>query len=341
MHSYTRREWAMEQMSAGILGRETIAAALDIPPRTISSWFRAETRRCPSLLKTPREYDRAMAILLYMKFPQCLDQIAKKHQTTPRVITEWYSQVRSTRHHSELIWATRLLMVTLNPYIPEYFTAKGNELILIQGRYPHSSRARELIFEVYDEILQEILSHASDLQLDRSMKASGPLKLESEVFYMPQFAATNPRIPELKRLNGPHRYRGSVLYSDGHVDFDSHIIYRRENLKGLMRRIGGMQRMKEIRIADGLLEDTWESPPYLYTKKKLKIKYGGRWAYWTERETLHNYRFRVHPSFKNFKYSSSDSNDIKNTDEKDNKHKGFEVSCDPCCITCQNSLLAS
>lgn len=341
MHSYTRREWAMEQMSAGILGRETIASALDIPPRTISSWFRAETRRCPSLLKTPREYERAIAILLYMKFPQCLDQIAKNHQTTPRVITEWYTQVRSTRKHSELIWATRLMMVTLNPYIPEYFTAKGNELILIQGRYPHSSRARELIFEVYDEILQEILTHASNLQLDRSMKASGPLKLESEVFYMPQFAANNPHIPELKRLNGPHLYRGSILYSDGHIDFDSHIIHRRENLKGLMRRIGGMQRMKELRIADGLLENTLELPPYLYTKKKLKIKYGGRWVYWTERETLHNYRFRVHPRFKNLTYASSNFSEIQATAEQNLNSKGREEFHDPCCLSCQISPLAS
>ena len=297
-YSYYLRRWAMERMNENLLGRDAIALVCGVAPRTISSWMRAEQGVGPYLLATHRESDRAIAILLYEKFPSQLDQVAWLCRTTPRAIIEWRMQVRSMRYKSELIWATRLALCTLHYRINEYFELRDGVIVEKKGYFPDSESLREMIFSVYDNILMEILSRSVNVYLSRDRAFID--RLSMEVGMAPSSKLSVSLIPSLKRPLGPHKYRSARLHSDGHVDYDQGVLQQREFFGGAAPSVVGLYYHYRDQIIGKLtLEDHLEHLNLPEVKRvKYKIKYAGRTTRWSEEYALTGYFLRVNPQFR-------------------------------------------
>ena len=274
-HSRARRAWAASHRHLGLFGRETIAAALGVPARTITTWSRADAAFGPPLTKTAREFERAQAILLYRKYPNCIEQISSIHKSSPRMVQQWATQICNPSYLSELAWATRLMMVVLNPLIKQYFANENGKLILIKNRFPDSLRATDLIFQVYYSIFEQILNLAGSLQLKRnirdfSIEIPSPKRITQLIY-----SSYSYHLPQLHRLNGPHRYRGAVIHKDGSIEIDSYVADKRRDYQGFMRNINSLVNQFDYSMADGNLRDTLRASAFDRTKKKLGIEFGG------------------------------------------------------------------
>jgi hypothetical protein len=297
-YSFYLRRWAMERMNENLLGRDAIALVCNVAPRTISSWARAESGLGPYLLSTPRESDRALAILLYEKFPSHLDQVAKICRTTPRAIIEWRMQVRSARYQSELIWATRLALTTLHYRIDEFFEVRNNVITLRKGYFPDTELLEEMIFCVYDNILMHILSHTFDHYVRGKVAALDHVAISLGM--APLVRLERSLTPVLRRPLGPHRYRGSRLHDNGYVDFDKTVQMQRESLYHEAPSVAWLYHTYRNRMmCETKLEDMLEilSSPEV-RRIKYKMKYAGRTVSWNEAHALHAYLSKVHPELR-------------------------------------------
>lgn len=296
-HSYLVRAWALEHIHRGVLGRGAIADACLVAPKTVTSWARAESGRAPSLLATHREYTRALAILLYERFPQHHKQVAAMLGITPRMILEWRMQVRSTLYQSELIWATRLALVCLHDRIPTHLRIKNNEISLTQNKYPDSSELENLVFAVYDAILQRNLNNAGYAQYRR-----GASSFEKFLTRMgiptAQDEMTTPSIPQHRRINGAHSYRGAVIHADGSIDLEPFYQDRRRLYSEVPSKLTWLSRSELIRTADEPLEEILcrlTSPAM--RNKKYQMLYGRRKVKWSRHQALMNYIVTVDPQY--------------------------------------------
>lgn len=294
-YSFYLRRWAMERMNENLLGRDAIALVCNVAPRTISSWARAESGLGPYLLSTPRESDRALAILLYEKFPSHLDQVAKICRTTPRAIIEWRMQVRSARYQSELIWATRLALTTLHYRMEEYFELRDGAIILKKGYFPDTELLEKMIFCVYDNILMHILTRTFDIYCHRIAKSLDSIAVQAGLAPTP--ALQPSLIPALERPLGPHKYRKAHIHSNGHVDWDQNVLEQRELFKNKAPSIGSLYHHYRNRIIsgttlEGLLEHLNQSER---KKLKYKMRFAGRTTRWNEHRALCAYHSTVHP----------------------------------------------
>lgn len=101
-YSYATRAWALLHMEKNFFGLQTIATCADVKPKTLQSWFRQDTNRAPDTLKMPREYERAMGILLLDNFPEAIEKIAKQLNTNTRAVLQWRVENRYRPYSSEL-----------------------------------------------------------------------------------------------------------------------------------------------------------------------------------------------------------------------------------------------
>lgn len=296
-YSYYLRCWAMERMNENLLGRDSIALACGVAPRTISTWYRAETGIGPYLLTTNREGDRAIAILLYERFPNQIDQVARICRTSPRAIREWRMQVRSPRFQSELIWATRLALTTLHHRIDDYCEIQEGQVILRKGYLPDYQSLQEMIFCVYDNILMHILSQTLALHAKHIVdKMDG---VSSKLDMKPIGPPPDSHIPHLKRPLGPNRNRGSRMHKDGFVDKDERVLQRVRHFGHEAPSIGSLYRhYKNQTSMKGNLGDLLE---YLESPEvenvQYKTEFGGQQTRWSEHHALNMYLWRVHPMF--------------------------------------------
>jgi hypothetical protein len=294
-YSYYLRRWALEKMNENLLGRDTIALVCGVAPRTISTWTRAEQGVGPYLLATHRESDRAIAILLFEKFPTMLDQVARLCRTTPRAIIEWRRQVRSARYKSELIWATRLALTTLHYRLDDYFEIKDGVIVQTKGHFPGSEPLQEMIFFVYDTILLHVLARSVNEYVERRVAPIDRIAVRVGMGPGPRLASSH--IPSIKRPLGPHKYRGARLHSDGHVDYDQKVLQQREYFGGTVPSVIDLHDHYRDRINRTVtLQDLMEHLDTREIKKvKYKITYAGRTARWSEHYALGAYLWRVHP----------------------------------------------
>ena len=282
-------------MNENLLGRDAIALVCGVAPRTISTWVRAEQGVGPYLLATHRESDRAIAILLYEKFPAQLNQVARLCRTTPRAVIEWRMQVRSMRYKSELIWATRLALTTLHHRIDDYFELQDGVIVQRKGNFPGSEPLQEMIFCVYDSILLHILARSVDEYVERHVAAIDRIAVGVGMAPSPKLASSP--IPSFKRPLGPHKCRGARLHSDGHVDYDQKVVRQRELFDGTAPSVVSLYDHYRDRINRRVtLQDLLEHLDTREIKRvKYKITYAGRTARWSEHHALSAYLWRVHP----------------------------------------------
>jgi hypothetical protein len=285
-------------MSRGILGRGAIAQACSVAPKTVTSWHRSTWGRGPSLLRTHREYMRAIAILLYERFPTHRVETATLLRVTPRMVLEWRMQVRSRKYQSELIWATRLALVHFYPRIPQYFEIKEGNVILTQHKFPDSAELEQMVFAVYDRILEGIILNAGLAQVRRECRSmdkwmSG-LGIPEVADIQPTLSVDVPR-----RINGAHSYRGAEFDEDGDVDFCNYYRARRKKYGEVPRNLMWLANSELLSISDLPLEvilESLKSPKV--RNKRYKMRYGNLWVKWNILDVLMNYIMKVDFKFK-------------------------------------------
>jgi hypothetical protein len=100
-------------------GRESIAEAACVKPRTISTWFRQEIRKLPYGRKLPNEYQRAMGIVLSSFYPQLKAEIASALKVPQRTLVQWKLENTRRSGAGDLLSRTRegvtLLEMLIDP----------------------------------------------------------------------------------------------------------------------------------------------------------------------------------------------------------------------------------
>jgi hypothetical protein len=210
-YSYVRQAWVAEQINKEVFGIPLISRAAGIPAKTGFTWHRQFCHRLPANKKTPREYERALGILLYEKFPKSINHIAEIFATTPRMIREWEADNRLHWEGSDLKRQTHFLAEYMSTRIDGHFDVDSNQrIILTQGRWPDSSGFDEKFFKIQDILLYFLLETESNFRASRVIKSWVPFAklmtpmelLEAETDLI-VWQGTAIKVP----MRGPHKYR--------------------------------------------------------------------------------------------------------------------------------------
>ena len=172
-YSHATREWALEQMWVCRFGRESIAEAASVRPRTISTWFRQEIRKLPYGHKLPNEYERSMGIVLGGFYPQLQEEIASAFKVPLRTLLQWKFDNESKRKNSDLIERTRQGVVLLEMLIdPQMDTEEVKQYILDRKLWPDPEWLYRITWRELDENMylnikfQVMRRHAEPLDKD-------------------------------------------------------------------------------------------------------------------------------------------------------------------------------
>lgn len=207
-YSYVRQSWVEKQIQEGIFGITLISRVAGIPESTGKTWLRQATERLPAHKKMPREYERAIGILLLEKYPKHLSQIAKMVFTSPRLLQQWVAEDRNHWSTSDLREQTHAMTRHLRPCIDEYFGIDiDGRIYLLKGRWPDSTEFEQYFHEILNLILYFVLELESTYRFNKIASGSRGLSryLSSEI---------DEGFPGLSRktfthvpMYGPHRYR--------------------------------------------------------------------------------------------------------------------------------------
>jgi hypothetical protein len=239
-HSYATRAWAMHHMANDFFGLQAIASMACVKPRTLQSWFRQETRRAKLSIKMPREYERAMGIILLDLYPSHEDQIASLVFTNVRTLKEWRVENRYRPLNSDLTHRTSEGVVILLPLVKKSLKKhRLEEYLTDKMLWPDPN----LIYEKTWNELDEIFYGALIKQQLRNMSiASG----RNDIFL---------RKFEKRVYVGPHFMRYTEIGREGqHFPLESFQINR--PIKHLIRA-GGLEAEKMARISNQLLPPDW------------------------------------------------------------------------------------
>jgi hypothetical protein len=248
-YAFATRSWALAQMHLYIFGRDTIAEACNVPPRTLATWYRSDLGKLPSLLKTPREDQRALGLVLLNRFPEHKEEIAQLVHTKPRTLLEWRQFNNSTQYRSDLFERTRQAFQIYDSVIDQYVVLGiDGALKLIRGKLPDAYMIYQPIWQEYDDNLELTVDLCNILKFyryasNRSFLGGPPI---------PNLDERIRRISDVsKRITGPHALRNSTFKPDTYQDFSSETEKRR--IKG---RFGGKANLSispwEYRIANTL-----------------------------------------------------------------------------------------
>jgi hypothetical protein len=255
-HSYATRAWALHQMSNDYFGLQTIAAMACIKPRTLQSWFRQETRRAKFSLKMPREYERAMAIILLDLLPCQDDQIASLVFTNVRTLREWRVENRYRPYNSDLTLRTSEGVVILQPLV-EKTLKKYGQVKFLAGRmlWPDPNLIYEETWRELDELFYRDLVEQRKRYLRSTKKSKiGPShKIKNRVFV------------------GPHFMRYTEISREGqHFPLES--FQSQRPIKHLIGA-GGLEAQGLAKISDQLLPCDWKMKSKVVPiKSKAKAK---------------------------------------------------------------------
>ena len=242
-YSYVRQAWVEDQINQGIFGITLISRAAGIPEATGKTWLRQASHRLPAHKKMPREYERALGILLLEKYPDSVKQIALMFSTTPRMLEEWEIENRYHWEQSDLKRQTHYLREYLKPQIDEHFSVDDNGKIqLTKGRWPSSTDFEEKFFSMLDVVLYLLIEMESNFRASRVVGSWARFAqfmppeevMESEIHRLlwKQCAVHVP-------IYGPHknRYLRYNNYPDYPYDRSEVLQYRPGRLRGV--NVGG------------------------------------------------------------------------------------------------------
>ena len=240
-HSYATRTWAITHMSNDFFGLQTIARAAGVKPRTLQSWFRQETQRVEFTLKMPREYERAMGIILLNLFPEDIETIATLTFTNPRGLMQWRLENRKCPLSSDLRHRTFQGVSKLEPLVAKAIRKYGKKKFLINKElWPDPCLIYERTWVELDFIFHYTVHRIYDWRYFKK--------------YNPEYAEKN--FKKAKVMVGPHSTRYTEITSEGqHFPLESFRYTRRtDHLVGFYRD----EAIKITKIANLLLPPDWE-----------------------------------------------------------------------------------
>ena len=240
-HSYATRAWAIEHMSNDFFGLQAIASMACVNPRTLQTWFRQEIHRAKLTLKQPREYERAMGIILLDLLPHRDEQIAKLVFTNFRTLREWRVENRYRPLDSDLTHRTFQGVETLRRLVEKKLRKYGRENFLTDKMlWPDPNLIYEKTWKELDYLfyLSLIKQQNRNLGLTSNL-ADGPL---------PKFA---------KRVYiGPHVMRYTEISREGqHFPLES---YQSTRPTGHLIAAGTPEALKLTKISEQLLPHDWK-----------------------------------------------------------------------------------
>lgn len=255
-HSYATRAWALHHMSNDYFGLQTIASMACVKPRTLQSWFRQETRRTKFSLKMPREYERAMGIILLDLLPYQEELIASLVFTNIRTLKEWRVENRYRPFNSDLTHRTSEGVVILQPLIEKNLKKYGQEKFLADRMlWPDPNLIYEETWKELDELFYQDLVEQRKRYLRSTMKSKiGPShKIKKRV------------------LVGPHFMRYTEITREGqHFPLES--FQSQRPLKHLIGG-GGLEAQGLAKISDQLLPRDWKMKGKVVSiKRRTKSK---------------------------------------------------------------------
>jgi hypothetical protein len=255
-HSYATRAWAMHHMSNNYFGLQAIARSACVKPRTIQTWFRQETHRAKPNLKQPREYERAMGIILLDLLPHRDGQIAKLVFTNARTLREWRIENRFRPYESDLTLRTLEGVAILQPLVNEVLEKFGQENFLADKMlWPDPNLIYENTWKELDTLFYQDLIQQQNVSLSsRKILKGGPsLKIKKRVFV------------------GPHFMRYTEISREGqHFPLES---YQSERPTKHLIGAGGLEAQGLARISDELLPHDWKMKGKVVSiQRKTKTK---------------------------------------------------------------------
>jgi hypothetical protein len=255
-HSYATRAWAMHHMSNNYFGLQAIARSACVKPRTIQTWFRQETHRAKPNLKQPREYERAMGIILLDLLPHRDGQIAKLVFTNARTLREWRIENRFRPYESDLTLRTLEGVAILQPLVNEVLEKFGQENFLADKMlWPDPNLIYENTWKELDTLFYQDLIQQQNVSLSsRKILKGGPShKIKKRVFV------------------GPHFMRYTEISREGqHFPLES---YQSERPTKHLIGAGGLEAQGLARISDELLPHDWKMKGKVVSiQRKTKTK---------------------------------------------------------------------
>ena len=255
-HSYATRAWAMHHMSNNYFGLQAIARSACVNPRTIQTWFRQETHRAKPTLKQPREYERAMGIILLDLLPHRDGQIAKLVFTNARTLREWRIENRCRPYESDLTLRTLEGVAILQPLVNEVLEKFGQENFLADKMlWPDPNLIYENTWKELDELFYQDLIQQQNVSLSsrKILKGGSSHKFKRRVFV------------------GPHFMRYTEITRGGqHFPLES---YQLERPTKHLTGAGGLEAQRLAKISDQLLPYDWKIMGKVVSiKRKTKTK---------------------------------------------------------------------
>lgn len=240
-HSYATRAWAMHHMSNNYFGLQAIARSACVNPRTIQTWFRQETHRAKPTQKQPREYERAMGIILLDLLPHRDGQIAKLVFTNARTLREWRIENRYRPYESDLTLRTLEGVTILQPLVKEVLEKFGQENFLADKMlWPDPNLIYENTWKELDELFHQDLIQQQNVSLRsrKILKSGSSHKIKRRVFV------------------GPHFTRYTEITRGGqHFPLES---YQLERPTKHLIGAGGLEAQRLAKISDQLLPYDWK-----------------------------------------------------------------------------------
>ena len=209
-YSYARQSWVEAKIAQGVFGITFISRVADIPEATGKTWLRQATHRLPASKKMPREFERAMGILLLEKYPMCVDQIAKMVFTHPRTLKEWVTEDKHHWQTSDLRKQTHAVARHFRPLMDEYFGLReSGEIYLIKNRWPDSTLFEKEFHEILDLIAYFVIELEANYRYIKiasnfRWRRGFPVELKALWLDFPIIGReSSVHVP----MYGPHRYR--------------------------------------------------------------------------------------------------------------------------------------
>jgi hypothetical protein len=240
-HSYATRAWAIEHMSNDFFGLQAIASMACVNPRTLQTWFRQETQRAKFTLKQPREYERAMGIILLDLLPTREDQIAGLVFTNFRTLREWRVENRYRPLESDLTHRTFQGVLTLQKLVEKKLRKHGRENFLADKMlWPDPNLVYEKTWKELDHLFYLSLIRQQNRNLGlTSDLVDGPLRKYQKRVYV-----------------GPHAMRYTEITREGqHFPLES---YQATRPLGHLVAAGTPEALKLSRISEQLLPHDWK-----------------------------------------------------------------------------------
>jgi len=233
-YSYATKVWVKAHLDRCIFGRETIAWAAKIPPRTIASWMRGPEQYRPKHSAQCNEYERAMVVVLYRQAPYLATDIARHFKLSIRTVIDFDLQVRQKLCDTDLKARTLDALTVLEPAIARHLSKYDiqryiKDRMLWPCPYQVYFQTWEMLDERFAYLMREELMNRSQSELmkirNMIMAIGGDLDPAEELAEAAKYARRPLGKP--LRMYGPHKNRWGKVSGD-QVDRDPMVTAKRQ-----------------------------------------------------------------------------------------------------------------